>query len=200
MAVPSNPSSGLYYYGFRYYSPNLGRWLSRDPIGERESLNLYGFVNNIPINKYDILGLCKVGDKTCETEVVLVKGGLSPDSAPVLITLLTIVEAYKYRPPSIPDAETDPIYNVARLLNNMQWGTVWTKTICKKCVKRCFLWNWIVGPKWVETKNTGWVKCNETIGHSIQPSPGTTRGVPKSKYKELMKKCKEAAKDKYEEE
>ena len=26
--------SGLVYYGFRYYSPSLGRFLNRDPIGE----------------------------------------------------------------------------------------------------------------------------------------------------------------------
>jgi len=26
--------SGLYYYGYRQYSPEIGRWLSRDPIGE----------------------------------------------------------------------------------------------------------------------------------------------------------------------
>ncbi len=26
--------SPLYYYGYRYYSPELGRWLSRDPINE----------------------------------------------------------------------------------------------------------------------------------------------------------------------
>jgi len=26
--------TGLYYYGQRYYSPELGRWPSRDPIGE----------------------------------------------------------------------------------------------------------------------------------------------------------------------
>ena len=26
--------TGLYYYGYRQYSPELGRWLSRDPIGE----------------------------------------------------------------------------------------------------------------------------------------------------------------------
>ena len=24
----------LYYYGYRYYSPSLGRWISRDPIKE----------------------------------------------------------------------------------------------------------------------------------------------------------------------
>ena len=27
--------TGLLYYGFRYYSPEIGRWLSRDPVEER---------------------------------------------------------------------------------------------------------------------------------------------------------------------
>ncbi len=27
--------TGLYYYGYRYYAPGIGRWVSRDPIGER---------------------------------------------------------------------------------------------------------------------------------------------------------------------
>ena len=46
----------LYYYGYRYYSPDMGRWLSRDPIDEQGGLNLYGFVNNDPVNHWDILG------------------------------------------------------------------------------------------------------------------------------------------------
>ncbi len=46
----------LYYYGYRYYSPSLGRWISRDPIDEQGGLNLYGFVNNDPVNKWDKLG------------------------------------------------------------------------------------------------------------------------------------------------
>ena len=28
-------NSGMYYYGFRFYDPNLQRWINRDPIGER---------------------------------------------------------------------------------------------------------------------------------------------------------------------
>jgi len=27
-------NDGLYYFGYRYYSPRLGRWVSRDPMGE----------------------------------------------------------------------------------------------------------------------------------------------------------------------
>lgn len=40
----------------RYYSPELGRWLNRDPIGEKGGVNLYGMVANNPSNKTDIWG------------------------------------------------------------------------------------------------------------------------------------------------
>jgi len=49
-----------YYYGFRYYDSVTGRWPSRDPIGERGGLNLYGFVYNEPIYHIDILGQAPV--------------------------------------------------------------------------------------------------------------------------------------------
>ncbi len=49
--------TGLLYYGYRFYKPDVGRWLSRDPIGERGGLNLYGFVYNKPIDTIDILGM-----------------------------------------------------------------------------------------------------------------------------------------------
>ncbi len=49
--------TGWYNYGFRYYTPLLGRWPSRDPIGERGGINLYTAVRNRPINQSDYLGL-----------------------------------------------------------------------------------------------------------------------------------------------
>jgi RHS repeat-associated protein len=48
--------TGFYYYGYRYYDPSAGRWLCRDPIGERGGRNLYCFVHNNPINLFDYLG------------------------------------------------------------------------------------------------------------------------------------------------
>ena len=48
--------AGFYYYGYRYYVPELGRWLSRDPIAEKGGLNLYGFVKNRPVGLIDPLG------------------------------------------------------------------------------------------------------------------------------------------------
>ncbi len=49
--------TGFYYYGYRFYSPELMRWLNRDPIEERGGLNLYGLTGNEPVNTIDSLGL-----------------------------------------------------------------------------------------------------------------------------------------------
>jgi RHS repeat-associated protein len=49
----------LYYYGYRYYNPTTGRWLSRDPIDERGGMNLYEFVENAPVIFIDPLGQVK---------------------------------------------------------------------------------------------------------------------------------------------
>jgi RHS repeat-associated protein len=47
------------YYGYRYYHPQTGRWINRDPIEEEGGLNLYGFVGNGGANQWDILGLSR---------------------------------------------------------------------------------------------------------------------------------------------
>ncbi len=49
--------SGLYLTLYRVYNPSLGRWLSRDPIGEQGGLNLYNYVDNNPLRLSDPLGL-----------------------------------------------------------------------------------------------------------------------------------------------
>jgi RHS repeat-associated protein len=49
--------SGLHLARFRAYDSDSGRWLNRDPIGERGGLNLYGYVANSPIGLVDPLGL-----------------------------------------------------------------------------------------------------------------------------------------------
>jgi RHS repeat-associated protein len=48
---------GLYLTEYRPYCTIIGKWLSRDPIGEAGGLNLYGYVGNNPINFRDPLGL-----------------------------------------------------------------------------------------------------------------------------------------------
>jgi RHS repeat-associated protein len=45
-------TSDLILYEYRAYSPSLGRWLNRDPLGERGG-NLYAFVSNNPESAVD---------------------------------------------------------------------------------------------------------------------------------------------------
>jgi RHS repeat-associated protein len=68
----------MYYYGFRFYDPNLQRWINRDPLGDPgfgftfdankppfattlielpQGPNLYGFVRNNPLTRHDAYGL-----------------------------------------------------------------------------------------------------------------------------------------------
>ena len=71
--------TNLVYYNYRYYSPELGRWLSRDPIGElvfyenyiktikdtkkikalyqQSLMHPYQFTNDSPTNNFDEFGL-----------------------------------------------------------------------------------------------------------------------------------------------
>jgi len=56
-----NGNSGLYYYLYRFYDPNLQRWLNRDPIGELGGVNLYSFAVNRPTRFMDRWGLTGCG-------------------------------------------------------------------------------------------------------------------------------------------
>jgi len=41
--------TGLYYYRARYYDPELGRFISEDPIGFKGGINFYAYVGNNPL-------------------------------------------------------------------------------------------------------------------------------------------------------
>ena len=50
----------LLLYECRCYSPALGRWMTRDPIGEDGGVNLYAFCENDPLDNCDYLGLSPI--------------------------------------------------------------------------------------------------------------------------------------------
>jgi RHS repeat-associated protein len=64
-------NSGMYYYLYRFYDPNLQRWINRDPLGDagfelarhggdtdfENSRTAYDFVGNDPVTSIDPLGL-----------------------------------------------------------------------------------------------------------------------------------------------
>jgi RHS repeat-associated protein len=58
----SDDETSLYYYGYRYYQPESGRWVSRDPIGEMGCDNVFVFASNNSINVMDLMGLSPVID------------------------------------------------------------------------------------------------------------------------------------------
>ncbi|HNQ25007.1 MAG TPA: RHS repeat-associated core domain-containing protein, partial [Phycisphaerae bacterium] len=49
--------TGFGYWGYRYYSPTLGRWMSKDPIEEEGGWNLYEYVSSGPTLATDPIGL-----------------------------------------------------------------------------------------------------------------------------------------------
>lgn len=49
--------TGLYYYGARYYAPWLCRWCSCDPIGASDTLNIWEYCYNNPVNYSDLSGM-----------------------------------------------------------------------------------------------------------------------------------------------
>ncbi|HOV87766.1 MAG TPA: RHS repeat-associated core domain-containing protein [Syntrophobacteraceae bacterium] len=52
-----DPETGLHYNLHRYYDPNTGRNLTRDPIGLEGGMNPYGYAENVPVNLVDPWGL-----------------------------------------------------------------------------------------------------------------------------------------------
>ena len=67
-------ATGLYYYGARYYRTDWQRWLSADPAGEADGLNLYRMVAGSPINNLDADGR-QGRDVIDHAEATLEQGG-----------------------------------------------------------------------------------------------------------------------------
>ena len=51
------PTSSRPCYLYRFYEPNLQRWINRDPVGENGDINLYRLSRNDPIANIDPDGL-----------------------------------------------------------------------------------------------------------------------------------------------
>jgi len=78
--------------GFRYYSPELGRWCSRDPIGTSGGRNLLAFTENNPVSSLDARGL-KVAPIT-QADIGLQENSVIVTEDPDIIGLF--VAAYSY--------------------------------------------------------------------------------------------------------
>jgi RHS repeat-associated protein len=57
--------TGFIQFKHRWYDANIGRWISRDPIGVKGGINIYNYVKNNPTNISDTKGLCDDIDLNC---------------------------------------------------------------------------------------------------------------------------------------
>jgi RHS repeat-associated protein len=57
----ADEETDLVYYGYRYYSASLGRWINRDPKGETDGVNVHAFIGNNCLNAIDPWGWDLVG-------------------------------------------------------------------------------------------------------------------------------------------
>ena len=70
----ADDETGLVYYNYRYYSPQLGRWTKRDPIEEEGGVNLYVILANQVLIHFDQLGLkCVCGVDVTEAVTQLLE-------------------------------------------------------------------------------------------------------------------------------
>jgi RHS repeat-associated protein len=59
--------SGFYYHGARYYAPAMVRWVSPDPAGAIDSVNVYAYVHCNPVAQVDPTGMAKEDPETAGT-------------------------------------------------------------------------------------------------------------------------------------
>lgn len=65
--------TGFVYFSRRYLAPHLGRWITPDPIGFTDGPNLYAYLHNNPLTRFDLYGLFddEELDKQCDMAAAL---------------------------------------------------------------------------------------------------------------------------------
>jgi RHS repeat-associated protein len=79
--------TGMSYYGYRYYNPSIGRWLTYDLLPSAEwtqGPNLYAFCVNQSVGRFDVNGLWYTDDQPVNPNLITIKwmGGKAVPSIP----------------------------------------------------------------------------------------------------------------------
>ena len=133
-------ASGVRYYGFRYYNPSAGRWLSREPLGEGASQNLYSAAFNDLTNNIDVLGLYGVAGHFYTVYAVAVARGYDRDAAYALAFYAQLPDqvaqysAFDTVPRTIKDLVTEKqwLRRIQEELHSLHGGDVAKRRACLK--------------------------------------------------------------------
>ncbi len=185
--------------GYRYYSPELGRWLTKDPLDEFGGINLYAFAFNNSINLIDYLGLA------CELEDVIVNSlkGAASGYLKTLIAKKVITTAVK-----VAAAQVAPVAGQIVGVGMTAWEvisfgrTAYTVYVNSDKIREA-LQNFYDDPKIVE-----WIKClteeeckklaiqlGEVIGSFVANRKEAKEGI--RRVKDVIKKYISLGKAKY---
>ena len=71
-----DPETGFVYFARRYYAPELGRWITPDPLGIADGPNRYAYVHHNPLTRFDLYGLYGFEDEYDPIEAMVIYGML----------------------------------------------------------------------------------------------------------------------------
>ena len=162
----TDQETGLVYYGYRYYSPGLGRWLSRDPLGDLSKFEevaamaddedrsqlmaaslspVYGFINNRPLDMVDVDGLMVGGPWIRKRVGMLLPKPTLSDSVRFVCTYTGEVRREAQVGPPAKECDYDCVApSMERTRFEGHWPDVIFTGICSECPKSY--------EKWVDTK------------------------------------------------
>ena len=157
--------TGLNEYLFRKYGSFLARWLSRDLIAERGGLNLYGYVGNAPLVRFDRLGLSWLVCDKCERGRIRYAG-------PAAYTLVSV--AYPGFPNAVDAANSalasSELLNHIMLFANVAAGVA-AEAVLAEVAKAVA--DWAIG----YTMNWGWTAEMSAEVAAIKKKLGEATGV-----------------------
>ncbi|WP_060507088.1 RHS repeat-associated core domain-containing protein [Pseudomonas sp. NBRC 111124] len=110
-------TTGLYYYGFRYYQPWLGRWLSADPAASIDGLNLFRFCRNNPSTLTDNEGL-QGEDPAYASLLALTQWAWeqpSPNTLAIIARYHKLSSSEETTPEMTREESTAQVYHLAKL-------------------------------------------------------------------------------------
>ena len=144
---------GLVYYNYRYYNPQNGRWISREPAGEIDGWNLYSFVNNKLTQHIDFLGFQAIDASLL---------GTGPTNS---VGAATLIEPAKVALAAgvIAAAGTVAIVSKESLQRSMMRSGVKVEEILKELKHRKGMWVCYVRGSTLPTKENKGTCCPEVI-------------------------------------